>query len=106
MREESLPRLENYLDYRTRRADLLALRAALPDIRESAYSDDGLIGVTLGGRGEIVDLLLDERLYRVTDSRRLAGNIGATVRAANTLVRTRRSTVARGIALDRERRVS
>jgi DNA-binding protein YbaB len=88
------------------RADLLALRAALPDIRESVYSDDGLIAVTLGGRGEILDLSLDHRLYRHTDSRRLAGDIGATVRAAGALVRSRRSAFARGIALDRERRAS
>src|SRR2546421_12611798 len=45
-----------------------AVQCALAEITETAESEDGLISVTVGSRGELVELWLDPRIYRNPDS--------------------------------------
>ena len=58
------------------------LRRALDDARESVTSDDGLITAVAGGRGQLLELELDPRIYREQDSGVLAAGIVDTVRRA------------------------
>ena len=58
------------------------LRRALLAVSATATSDDGLVTVTVGPRGQVVRLELDPRIYRRPDSRRLAATITATIDAA------------------------
>lgn len=62
--------------------DVLALRDGIDNVRATAYSPDGLIAATVGGRGELIDLELDPRIYRETDVAALAATIAATIRDA------------------------
>lgn len=64
------------------RDGLRTVQERLADVRETAESDDGLIRATVGGRGEVLDLDLDPRIYREPDSRALATAITATIRRA------------------------
>lgn len=73
------------INYRGLREDLLAARDALPDIRGRAESADGLVAVTVDGRGRLCELTLDPRIYRSPDSRALSADITATVAAATRL---------------------
>jgi DNA-binding protein YbaB len=59
-----------------------SMRAGVDDIRETAYSDDGLVTAVVGGRGEVVGLELDPRVYRNQDPEELASTIVATIHAA------------------------
>jgi DNA-binding protein YbaB len=65
---------------------LTVLQQRLEDVRGTAVSDDGLISVTVGGRGALIDLVIDPRVYRVPDARRLAGDIKTTIRLATEAV--------------------
>jgi DNA-binding protein YbaB len=68
------------------------LRQALTDITETqrrlvqvtgvAWSADRLIRAVVGPRGQLVELEIDPRIYRVPDARQLSASILATVRAA------------------------
>jgi DNA-binding protein YbaB len=69
-------------DLRRLRDGLRTVQEWLVDVRVTAESDDGLIRVTVSGRGELLDLDLDPRIYRTPDSRALATAITATVREA------------------------
>jgi DNA-binding protein YbaB len=51
-------------------------------IRGEARSDDRLIKVVVGPRGQLIDLELDPRVFRNPDSKALAAAILATCRAA------------------------
>ena len=58
----------------------LAQQARAVQVTET--SEDGLVSVTVGPRGELVRLDLDPRIYRRPDSRQLADTITATVQRA------------------------
>jgi DNA-binding protein YbaB len=64
------------------RCDLLRSQARLREVRETATSPDGLVTATVGGRGELLELRLDERVFRRSDSRWLAGAIVTTAHRA------------------------
>lgn len=64
------------------RAGLLAVRAGLADIEGTATNDAGTITATVGGRGEVRELVLDQRVYRDANAAALADDILATLRAA------------------------
>jgi DNA-binding protein YbaB len=59
-----------------------AMRDGVDDIRATAYSDDGLVSAVVGGRGEVVELELDPRVYRDQNPAALAETILATIHAA------------------------
>jgi DNA-binding protein YbaB len=64
------------------RAGLLAVRAGLDDIEGTATNDAGTITATVGGRGNVRELVLDRRVYRDANAAALADDILATLRAA------------------------
>lgn len=66
-------------DYEQIAEELLKARTAVDEVRGSADSDDGLVSVTVAVSGEILELVLDPRIYRTPDSTGLAEVIVATV---------------------------
>ena len=64
--------------------DARQLQRVLSELRTTAESGDGLIQATVGGRGELIALELDPRIYREADSEALAADIMATIKAAAT----------------------
>ncbi|MEV8440690.1 YbaB/EbfC family nucleoid-associated protein [Actinosynnema sp. NPDC051121] len=59
-----------------------SMRDGITDVRGSASSDDGLVSAVVGGRGELLELELDPRIYREQDVITLAETIVATVAEA------------------------
>jgi DNA-binding protein YbaB len=76
------PSTDAWSEYERLRETLVTLRRSLEEVSETAYSPDGLVGATVGARGELIELTLDPRIYRTTDSTALAATIIATVREA------------------------
>lgn len=64
------------------RDDLVSLLQTMDGLTETAYSDDGLVRVTVGAHGELKDLVLDPRIYRSSDAAILAATIVGTVNRA------------------------
>lgn len=64
------------------RGGLSDLQSKLREVRATVTSDDGLVTVTVGPRGQVVSVELDPRLYRRPDSRLLAATITKTAQAA------------------------
>lgn len=62
--------------------DALELQRALDEVRGEAESADGLVHATTNGRGELIDLFLDPRIYRTADAGALAADIMSTIQAA------------------------
>lgn len=75
------------LDLDRFRDGLLRVQRRLGDVRATAESDDGLVEVAVGGRGELLELTLDPRVFRNTDARALADDILGTVRRATAVAR-------------------
>jgi hypothetical protein len=63
------------------------------EVRETVDSEDRLITGMVDGRGRLIDLMLNPRVLRTTDSRLLAERITATVRSAVELARDQLGTV-------------
>lgn len=57
-----------------------AVRDGIDGIRVTTYSPDGLVRVVCGGRGQLLELELDPRVYRELDSTALADTIRETIR--------------------------
>jgi DNA-binding protein YbaB len=51
-------------------------------ITGTAWSDDRLVKVVVGPRGQLIELEIDPRIYRTPNSKALAASILATVRRA------------------------
>ena len=51
-------------DYRRSREQLVAVQRGLASIRETATSHDELVTVTVGPRGTLIDLVIDDRAYQ------------------------------------------
>jgi DNA-binding protein YbaB len=58
------------------------MRDNVGEIRGTGYSDDGLVTAVVGGRGELVELELDPRIYRDRNAAELAEKIVATIHDA------------------------
>lgn len=69
-------------DYAAYKRMLIDARDRLAVTSATSVSPDGLVSATAGGRGELIDLTLHDRVFRRSDSRWLAGTIVATVQAA------------------------
>lgn len=74
--EEMMARFERLRDGHA------ALQEQLLAVKATVTSDDGLVKVTVGPRGQVVDLELSPRIYRRPDSRRLAEVITTTIQRA------------------------
>lgn len=59
-----------------------AVQDGVGEIRGTGYSGDGLVTAVVGGRGELVELELDPRIYRDRNAARLAEDILAAVHEA------------------------
>ena len=59
-----------------------AVQDGIDEVRGTGYSDDGLVTAVVGGRGELLELELDPRIYRDRNAAELAARIVATVREA------------------------
>lgn len=71
-----------YADYTKLASDVREMQRKLAETRASAESPDGFIRVTVGGRGELLELELNPRIYRSIDSVALAADIKDTIQAA------------------------
>ncbi|CRK58757.1 hypothetical protein [Alloactinosynnema sp. L-07] len=80
--EETTLHLGMYAEYERLADDVRSIQRRMVDIRATADSADGLISATVGANGELVELWLDPRIYRHTDSEALAESITDTVRQA------------------------
>jgi DNA-binding protein YbaB len=94
--------------YTAFRADLVALQEVVRAVVESAESDDGLVTATVDGRGLLLDLELDPRIFRDTNARLLADQVTTTVAraaelaAARVAAAARRRLTVRGCRVERE----
>jgi len=61
-----------------------AMQDGVHDLRGTGYSDDGLVTAVVGGRGELLELELDPRIYREPNAAELATRIVAAVHEATT----------------------
>ena len=59
-----------------------AMRDGIENVRATNHSDDGLVTAVVGGRGELLELELDPRIFRDQDAPGLAAAILATVSGA------------------------
>ncbi len=71
-----------YGQYRRLRSGMDDLQQRLSTMQVSAESPDGLVRVTVGPRGQLVDLRLDRQVYRDMDAEQLARTIVATTQDA------------------------
>jgi DNA-binding protein YbaB len=69
-------------DLQRARQNVVESQQRMLAIRGEARSDDRLIRVVVGPRGQLVDLELDPRVFRNPDSKALAAAIMATARDA------------------------
>jgi DNA-binding protein YbaB len=59
--------------------ELRDFRRSASEVRGSAESADGLVTAVVNGDGALVELGLDPRIFRTTDSEALAGKIQQTI---------------------------
>jgi hypothetical protein len=64
------------------RSDLDLLGRRIREVAETAYSIDRTVAATVGGRGELRELVLDPRIYRTTNAAALAATIRDTITRA------------------------
>jgi len=83
MRPEWQAHIDELLgQYRTMRDRLGETQRQIAQVQATAVSPDGLVEVTVGPRGELVNLRLRPGIYRMPDSERLAELILSTTREA------------------------
>ncbi|HEX6968034.1 MAG TPA: YbaB/EbfC family nucleoid-associated protein [Micromonosporaceae bacterium] len=71
-----------YREYQRLRANLDDLNRQLSALQVTERSADGQVSATVGARGELLTLTLDDGVYRERDADALAAKITATVRRA------------------------
>ena len=57
-------------------------RQQMLEVTGTAWSDDRLIKVVVGPRGQLIELEIDPRIYRTPNSKALSATIMSTVKAA------------------------
>lgn len=80
------------------------LRDGIDDIRATGYCRDGTVTAVVDGRGQLVDLELDPRIYREQDSAALAASILDAVRDASEESQRMANRIAADLLPDRDRR--
>ena len=84
--DQPRPTLDEGVDHDRLRLGLTELQARLPEVRHTAQSADGLIELTVDGRGDLLALDLDQRALRTPDATALARDITSTARRATAAV--------------------
>jgi DNA-binding protein YbaB len=69
-------------DLHRARNNLASSQQKILKIKGEAWSEDRLVKVVVGPRGQLIDLEIDPRVFRNPNSKALANTILATVRAA------------------------
>ena len=69
-------------DMKRLRDALLVVKRDLADVEGTAGNDAGTITATVDGRGELRELVLDQRIYRNINAAALSADILETIRAA------------------------
>jgi len=72
----------NLAEYERLAEHVRAMCDNIDDVRGTAHSDDELVTAVVGGRGELLELELDTRVFRDQDAEGLAAAILDTVRKA------------------------
>jgi DNA-binding protein YbaB len=73
---------EVHEQYRRLRSGVDEIQRRLTEMQISAESADGLVGATVGSRGQLTDLRLDRRAYRRLEPAELSQTIVDTVQIA------------------------
>ncbi|WP_428961796.1 YbaB/EbfC family nucleoid-associated protein [Micromonospora fluostatini] len=73
---------EVYGEYRQLRSGLDDLQAKLAELRVTERSEDGQVTATVGARGEVITIELDQGVYRDRDAAALGRKITRTVQRA------------------------
>jgi DNA-binding protein YbaB len=73
------------------------MRGEVERVQAAAESPDGLIRATVAGHGEVLELNLNPRILRVTDSRVLADVVTSTIRDAQQAVNREISRLSKEI---------
>lgn len=74
--------MERLAEYRRLADQVRSLQKDVDRISATACSPDGLITAVVGGRGELIDITVDPRIYRHQDAEALGQAITRTVRDA------------------------
>ncbi|OLR95293.1 YbaB/EbfC family nucleoid-associated protein [Actinokineospora bangkokensis] len=82
---------------------VIALREGVDGIRATGCSGDGNATATVDGRGQLVELELDPRVFRAPDSAALAASVLEAVRAATERSRLEATRFAAGLLPERDR---
>jgi DNA-binding protein YbaB len=80
-----------------------AMCDGIDEVRGTAHSDDELVTAVVGGRGELLELELDSRVFREQDAGGLAASILATVRKAAADAENEATRLAEKLVPKRER---
>lgn len=72
-----------FADIREATAGIGGAQQQFLGVSATARSEDGMVEVTVGPRGQLVDLKLDPRIYRKPNSTELANKIVETTRRAS-----------------------
>ncbi len=70
------------MDYQGLKKSLTGVQRGLEDIKGNARSHDGMITATVSGRGELLELDIDSRVFRDSNGRKLSEEVLSTVRRA------------------------
>jgi DNA-binding protein YbaB len=85
-------------EYERLAAHVKAVRDGVDDVRGTGYSDDGLVTAVVDGRGGLVELELDPRIYRDRNAAELATRIVAAVHEAAEEARAEAAKLAEKLA--------
>lgn len=80
-----------------------AMSDGIDEVRGTAHSDDELVTAVVSGRGLLLELELDSRVFREQDADGLAATIVATVREAAAEAETEATRLAEKLVPRRER---
>lgn len=77
-------------------------QAELRDMRVTVSSPDRLVTVEVGASGKVVDLTLDPRIYRTSDSAALAATIKALIEQAQDQAEQKEAAIRRKVLPEAE----
>ncbi|TDV40069.1 YbaB/EbfC family nucleoid-associated protein [Actinophytocola oryzae] len=83
-----------FAEYQRLAEQVMAIRDGIDDIRGTGYSDDGLVTAVVGGRGRLLELEIDPRIYRERNATELAAKVVAAVREAAAEAEKAATTIA------------
>jgi DNA-binding protein YbaB len=92
-----------FAEYARLAEQVRAVRDGVEEVRGTGYSDDGLVTAVVDGRGALLELELDPRIYRSPNAAELAAQIVAAVREAAAEAGSQAEKLAEKLAPPRKR---